>query len=59
MKKTYNSPSIITVNLSVRRQFMLPGSLSETSSTFFQEDATDVAMTKGVINNRNIWEEEW
>ena len=59
MKKIYISPNIITVTLSARRQFMLQGSLTTDGATFYDEDATGEAMTKGYISNKNIWEEEW
>ena len=59
MKKIYISPSLITVTLSARRQIMLQGSLTTDGATFFQEDATGEAMTKGVISDRNVWDNEW
>ncbi len=36
----------------------IAGSLTTTSATFFDGDATDEAMTKGV-SDVNVWDSEW
>ena len=61
MKKTYISPAFITVKLSVRSQVMLTGSLTTTGATFFDEDATGdgAVLTKEVIGDVNVWDDEW
>jgi len=58
MKKIYIRPSLITVNLSVRK-IMLQGSLTPDGATFYDDNADSEAMTKGVVNNKNVWDNEW
>ena len=56
MKKTYINPSIVVVQLGMTQP--IAGSLTPEGATFYNEDATGAAMTKG-IGDVNVWDDEW
>ncbi len=56
MKKTYNSPSMLVVRMAMTQP--IAGSLTTTSATFYDEDATGEALVKGT-NDVNVWDNEW
>ena len=60
MKKTYINPSIVVVRLGMTQPIAGSGtgSLSTTSATFYDDNATGAAMTKG-IGDVNVWDDEW
>lgn len=57
MKKTYIQPAETVVRL-IHRQNILVGSINTSGATFFDDDATGDAMTKGIYDV-NLWDEEW
>ena len=61
MKKTYISPSFVSVELT-SRIIMAPGSLNidgdSGTASFYNENATGEAMAKGVTDV-NLWDNEW
>ena len=58
MKKTYINPSMLVVHLGMTQPIAGSGSLSTTSATFYDDNATGAAMTKG-IGDVNVWDDEW
>ncbi len=56
MKKTYINPNMVVVTIMHTQP--IAGSLTPDSATFFDDDATDAAMTIGV-SDVNVWDEEW
>ena len=60
MKKTYNQPTCLVVELGMKRNFMLTGSVQSGERILDdggQGDGTDIG-TKG-ITDINIWDDKW
>ena len=58
MKKTYISPNMLVVRLAMVQP--IAGSLTTTSATFYDDNATGAAMVKeSASGDVNIWDEEW
>lgn len=56
MKKTYINPNMLVVRLAMTQP--IAGSLTPDGATFYNENATGEAMTKGT-SDVNVWDEEW
>ena len=58
MKKTYISPNMLVVRLAMVQP--IAGSLTTTSATFYDTDATSEGMVKeSASGDVNLWDEEW
>lgn len=68
MKKTYIIPTTEQFNIGTKQGILLEGSLNVNdnsgtgTATFYQQDATGAAMTKGDRVSResyNVWDDDW
>ena len=58
MKKTYISPNMLVVRLAMVQP--IAGSLTTSSATFYDTDATGAAMAKeSASGDVNLWDDEW
>jgi hypothetical protein len=59
MKKTYNQPACLVVELSITTNMMIQGSLIiDKSGTNTITDKSQI-LTKESVSDVNLWDEEW